>query len=69
MNNLPDDTWLGDPRAYWNEEEAYCPICEGEIDPEWPFCPRCGTNVEEPMTRQELRRRRSWERQAKKQRS
>ena len=42
MNNLPDDTWLGDPRAYWNEEDPpKCPECGAELN-EWGRCPECG---------------------------
>ena len=35
MDNYPDGTWSGDPRAPWNEPDP-------DAEPEWRFDPKYG---------------------------
>lgn len=45
-DNYPDTTWASDPRM----EPDYgmeCPKCVEPVEPEWTFCPYCGTNMPE----------------------
>lgn len=47
MDNYPDYTWGGDPRAPWNKDVPECPNpkCREELDPSWSYCPWCGTKA------------------------
>lgn len=46
-DNYPPGTWGGDPFAPWNAPDPpECPECYAEAEPDWKFCPYCGTRLE-----------------------